>query len=96
MHFVEKMLLFNREVRYKINSGSGLAGLAGSEMISSGSGSCKKFRIRIYNTGSFFSTDADLAVHFDEDSDPTFHFDADPDPTFHFDADPGQSLSYVV
>jgi hypothetical protein len=45
MHFVEKMLLFNREVRYKIHFGSGLAG-SGSEMIYSGSGSCKKFRIR--------------------------------------------------
>jgi hypothetical protein len=45
MHFVEKKLLFNREVRYKIHSGSGLAG-SGSEMIYSGSesGSCKKFR----------------------------------------------------
>jgi hypothetical protein len=36
MHFVEKMLLFNREVRYQIHSGSGLAG-SGSEMIGSGS-----------------------------------------------------------
>ncbi len=36
MHFVEKMLLFNREVRYQIYSGSGLAG-SGSEMIYSGS-----------------------------------------------------------
>jgi hypothetical protein len=41
------MLLFNREVRYQIHSGSGLAG-SGSEMIYSGSG--KKFRIRIHNT----------------------------------------------
>jgi hypothetical protein len=36
MHFVEKMFLFNREVRYQIHSGSGLAG-SGSEMIYSGS-----------------------------------------------------------
>jgi hypothetical protein len=50
MHFVEKMLLFNREFGYKIHSGSGLAG-SGSEMIYfgslSGSGSD---RIRIRNT----------------------------------------------
>jgi hypothetical protein len=26
VHLVEKMLLFNREVRYQIHSGSGLAG----------------------------------------------------------------------
>ncbi len=46
-NLVEKMWLFNREVRYKIHSGSGLAG-SGSEMIYSGSdsGSGKKFRIR--------------------------------------------------
>jgi hypothetical protein len=46
VHLVEKMLLFNREVRYQIHSESGLAGsgLAGSEMIYSGSG--KTFRIR--------------------------------------------------
>jgi len=46
-NLVEKMWLFNREVRYKIHSGSGLAG-SGSEIIYSGSdsGSGKKFRIR--------------------------------------------------
>ncbi len=49
MHFAEKMLFFNREVRYQIHSESGLAG-SGSETIYSGSGSCKKFRIRIHNT----------------------------------------------
>jgi hypothetical protein len=49
---VEKMLLFNREVKYQIHSGSGLAG-SGSEMIYSVSGSGKKFRIRIHNTGKF-------------------------------------------
>jgi hypothetical protein len=36
VHLVEKMLLFNREVKYQIHSGSGLAG-SGSEMIYSGS-----------------------------------------------------------
>jgi hypothetical protein len=36
VHLVEKILLFNRVVRYQINSGSGLAG-SGSEMIYSGS-----------------------------------------------------------
>ena len=50
MHFVGKMSLFNREVRYQIHSGSGVAG-SGSEMIYSGSdtgsGSGKKFRIRL-------------------------------------------------
>jgi hypothetical protein len=49
MHFVGKMSLFNREVRYQNHSGSGAAG-SGSEMIYSGSdsvsGSGKKFRIR--------------------------------------------------
>ena len=47
VHLVEKMLLFNREVRYQIHSGSGLAG-SESEMIYSGSlsGSGKKFRIQ--------------------------------------------------
>jgi hypothetical protein len=44
VHFVEKMLLFNRKVRYQIHSGSGLDG-SGSEMIYFGSG--KKFQIRI-------------------------------------------------
>jgi hypothetical protein len=49
VHLVEKTLLFNREVKYQIRSGSGLAG-SGSEMIYSGSwsgsGSGKRFRIR--------------------------------------------------
>jgi hypothetical protein len=48
-NLIEKMCLFYRENRYKIHSGSGLAG-SGSEMIysgsDSGSRSGKKFRIR--------------------------------------------------
>ncbi len=60
MHFVVKMFLLNREVRYQIHSGSRLAG-SGSKMIysgsDSGSGSGKssgsdriQIRIRIHNT----------------------------------------------
>jgi hypothetical protein len=64
VHLVEKMFLFNREVRYYIHSGSGLVG-SGSKMIYSGSlsGSGKKFRILIwirqkvpYPTGSGSTT----------------------------------------
>jgi hypothetical protein len=64
MHFVEKMLLFNREVRYKIHSGTGLAG-SGSEMIYSGSGSCNKFRI--HNTsGNYMDPFLNVSDPIDE------------------------------